>query len=175
MCARSNLKRDIGNKLRFQRAEVDCFSTEKPDSEFNSRRIFKPTVLLTDIYTSQWNDTRKVVVDHMWVHMYHHMMSLNLHIGDCISFTGRPLKYEKPVSGKVILEIGIDTIFNVTFLSRPNIDKYEYSFDYYLEQMIWDKTMMVSDLYLQYYYKHIAKNKNHQILKLDASDISNRR
>nr|DAE84975.1 MAG TPA: hypothetical protein [Caudoviricetes sp.] len=172
MCARSNLKKDIGNKVRFQHAEIDCFSTEKPDAEFAGRRVFRPTVLLVNLFSSQYNGNRKVVVDHMWIHIYPNMLSLDLHIGDCISFTARPLNYEKPTpNGHVVMEIGIDTIFNVQFLSRPNLDNYEYSFNNYLEQMIWDKSMMVSDLYLQYYYKHIINNKNQNNLVVDSCDL----
>ena len=172
---RSNLKHDLGNNVRFQYAQVDCFSNEKHDTTTvcGNRKLFRPTMLLINLYTTQRKDVRKVDIDHMWIHIYPTLLSMNLHINDCISFTARPMKYEKvSTRGNITVEIGIESIFNVQFISRPNIDTYEFSFDYYMEEMIWNKNIIVPDLYLKYYYSHVVPQRNHSQILNGARDIN---
>lgn len=99
------------------------------------------------------------------------MLPLHLCAGDCISFTARPMEYEKiSKSGKIVLEIGVDTIFNIKILSRCQSTE-DLSFDTYLEKNIWDKTMVVPDTYLQYYYSEVVKTKNVTVLLSTLKDF----
>ena len=62
---RDSLKKNIGNKIRFNYAKVENFSIIKNNKyrTYNNKILFEPTLLLTDLYT-QYNDGKKINIDH---------------------------------------------------------------------------------------------------------------
>lgn len=168
---RKSLKSELGNRIRFEYAYIDSFSNEKTGATFTERKLFSPTMLLVNLCSNKTKGGLKISVDHLWVKIYPSMLPLHLCAGDCISFTARPMEYEKiSKSGKIVLEIGVDTIFNIKILSRCQSTE-DLSFDTYLEKNIWDKTIVVPDTYLQYYYSEVVKTKNVTVLLSTLKDF----
>ena len=127
---RQVLRNEVGNRIRITYGIISEFSMSKTDTIIHGRKLFQPTMLITNLYIILKNG-KNTTLDHIWINMNNNLLSYNFAVGDCIAFTARPMKYEKRnENNNIVLEIGIANIVNIKIMHRVTIrDK---SFNNYL-------------------------------------------
>lgn len=159
---RKVLRNEVGNRIRVTYGIVSEFSMSKSDTIIHGRKLFQPTMLITNLYIVLKNGN-KTTLDHIWLNINNNLLTYNFAIGDCIAFTARPMKYEKRNdNNNIVVEIGIANIFNIKIIHRATIR--DRTFDKYLCDMVYSKELIMSDDLLQYYYKIITPSNTEDLI-----------